>query len=111
MPAVESRSWSHPQEPTTEEWWADVVADPRAQLRKRRSSELAIERTFYRLADEPRATILVAGSKPSFIGVRLDVWQLRWLHQWTPHTRRGSSPSASANVFATMSQCASLSPV
>jgi hypothetical protein len=28
--AVENRSWSHPQEPTTEEWWADVLADPRA---------------------------------------------------------------------------------
>src|SRR5262245_18602332 len=27
--AVESHSWSHPQEPTTEEWWADVLADPR----------------------------------------------------------------------------------
>ena len=29
--AVESRSWSHPQEPTGEEWWADVLADPRAR--------------------------------------------------------------------------------
>ena len=28
--AVEHRSWSHPQEPTGEEWWADVLADPRA---------------------------------------------------------------------------------
>jgi hypothetical protein len=28
--AVESRSWSHPQEPTTEEWWARVafLSDP-----------------------------------------------------------------------------------
>jgi hypothetical protein len=41
--AVESRSWSHPQEPTTEEWWADVLADPRARIR-RRSSEVAVER-------------------------------------------------------------------
>jgi hypothetical protein len=23
--AVERRSWSHPQEPSTEEWWADVL--------------------------------------------------------------------------------------
>jgi hypothetical protein len=61
--AVDSRSWSHPQEPTTEEWWADVLADPRARLQKRRSSEVAIERTFYRLADEPREVILVACSK------------------------------------------------
>src|SRR5215831_802507 len=61
--AVESRSWSHPQEPTTEEWWADVLADPRAQIRKRRSSERAVEHRFYRLADEPHAIIVVACSK------------------------------------------------
>jgi hypothetical protein len=63
--AIESRSWSHPQEPATEEWWADVLADPRAQIRKRkrRGSEQAVSRTFYRLADEPRDTILVAYSK------------------------------------------------
>jgi hypothetical protein len=61
--AVESRSWSHPQEPTTEEWWADVLADPRARIPKRRSSERAVEHTFYRLADEPREIILVACSK------------------------------------------------
>jgi hypothetical protein len=51
--AVEDRSWLHPQEPTTEEWWADVLADPRARVPKRRSSEEAVERTFYRLGDEP----------------------------------------------------------
>ena len=28
--AVERGSWSHPQEPTGDEWWADVLADPRA---------------------------------------------------------------------------------
>jgi hypothetical protein len=61
--AVEDRSWLHPQEPTTEEWWADVLADPRARIQKRRSSEVAVERTFYRLADEPREVILVACSK------------------------------------------------
>ena len=61
--AVESRSWSHPQEPTTEEWWADVLADSRAQTRKPCGSEHAVPRTFYRLADEPRDTILVACSK------------------------------------------------
>jgi len=61
--AVESRSWSYPQEPVTEEWWADVLADPRAQIRKRRSSDLAVAQTFYRLADELRDTILVACSK------------------------------------------------
>jgi hypothetical protein len=33
--AVEYHSWSHPQEPTGEEWWADVLADPRARKRER----------------------------------------------------------------------------
>jgi hypothetical protein len=61
--AVESPSWSHPQEPTTEEWWADVLADPRPQIRRRRTSEQPVERTFYRLADEPREVILIACSK------------------------------------------------
>jgi hypothetical protein len=60
--AVERRSWSHPQEPTTEEWWADVLADPRARRRERRT-DLAVKRAFYRLADEVRDTILVACSK------------------------------------------------
>jgi hypothetical protein len=32
--AVENRSWSHPQEPTTEEWWADVLADQAGSLRR-----------------------------------------------------------------------------
>jgi hypothetical protein len=61
--AVESRSWSHPQEPATEEWWADVLADPRARRRERRASDLPVRRAFYTLADEPHATILVACSK------------------------------------------------
>ena len=60
--AVESRSWSHPQEPTTEEWWADVLADPRARKRERRT-DLAVKQAFYRLADEKRETILIACSK------------------------------------------------
>jgi hypothetical protein len=60
--AVERRSWAHPQEATTEEWWADVLADRRARITKRRSKYTA-KLTFYRLADEPRDTILVACSK------------------------------------------------
>jgi hypothetical protein len=60
--AVERRSWAHPQEPTGEEWWADVLADPRARKRERRT-DLAVKRAFYRLADETRETILVACSK------------------------------------------------
>ena len=39
--AVERRSWAHPQEPTSEEWWADVLADPRARQRER-CTDLAV---------------------------------------------------------------------
>jgi hypothetical protein len=60
--AVDRRSWSHPQEPTGEEWWADVLADPRARKRERRT-DLAVKQAFYRLADEKREIILVACSK------------------------------------------------
>jgi hypothetical protein len=60
--AVERCSWSHPQEPTGEEWWADVLADPRARKRERRT-DLAVKQAFYRLADEKRDIILVACSK------------------------------------------------
>jgi hypothetical protein len=60
--AVERRSWAHPQEPTGEDWWADVLADPRARKRERRT-DLAVKQAFYRLADEKRETILVACSK------------------------------------------------
>jgi hypothetical protein len=61
LDAVERRSWAHPQEPTTEEWWADVLADPRARITKRRN--YTAKHTFYRLADELRDIILVACSK------------------------------------------------
>jgi hypothetical protein len=60
--AVEHRSWSHPQELTGEEWRADVLADPRARNRERRT-DLAVKRAYYRLADEKREIILVACSK------------------------------------------------
>jgi hypothetical protein len=60
--AVGRRSWSHPQEPTGEEWWADVLADPRARKRERRT-DLAVKQAYYRLADEKREIILVACSK------------------------------------------------
>src|SRR5262249_42800395 len=60
--AVERRSWSHPQEPTGEEWWADVFADPCARKRER-PTDLAVKRTFYRRGDEKREIILVACSK------------------------------------------------
>src|SRR5262245_56523919 len=85
--AVESRSWSHPQEPTTEEWWADVLADPRAQIRKRRSSDLAVAQTFYRLADELRDIILVACSKCEWKAA----WRRRVVQRPT-HARHPARP-------------------
>jgi hypothetical protein len=59
--AVERRSWSHPAEPVTEEWWADVLADPRARRRQRHDS--SVRRSHYTLADESRAVVLVACDK------------------------------------------------
>jgi hypothetical protein len=60
--ALTRRSWWHPLEHTGEEWWADVLADPRA----RRVAKVAPSRgaiTICRLRDEPHATILVACTK------------------------------------------------
>src|SRR6476661_9586679 len=57
--ALSGRSWSHPLEYAGEEWWADVLADPRARRREHRESDLPLRRAFYRLADEPREIILV----------------------------------------------------
>src|SRR5256886_11388971 len=65
--AVKRRSWSHPQEPTGEEWWADVLADPRARKRERRT-DLIVKQAFYRLAHERRAIILVACGKSDWGG-------------------------------------------
>jgi hypothetical protein len=60
--AVGRRSWSHPQEPTGEDWWADVLADPRARKRNWRIDK-AVRQDSYRLSDELRPVILVACSK------------------------------------------------
>jgi hypothetical protein len=60
--AVDRRSWSHPQESTGEDWWADVLADPRARRRKRRVG-MAFTQAAYRLSDEQQATILVECTK------------------------------------------------
>jgi hypothetical protein len=56
------RSWSDPLEHTGEEWWADVLSDPRA----RRAARIAPSRgaiTVYRLRDEPHESILIACTK------------------------------------------------
>ena len=60
--AVERRSWWHPQEPAGEEWWADVLADPRARTRSG-LRDFKTRPVFYRLRDEPHATILLACNK------------------------------------------------
>jgi hypothetical protein len=60
--ALARRSRVHPSEHTGEEWWADVLADPRA----RRAARVAPSRgaiTVYRLRDEPHASILIACTK------------------------------------------------
>jgi hypothetical protein len=60
--ALTHRSWSHPLEHTGEEWWADVLSDPRA----RRAARVAPSRgaiTVYRLHDEPHLSILIACTK------------------------------------------------
>jgi hypothetical protein len=60
--ALTHRSWSHPLEQTGEEWWADVLSDPRA----RRATCVAPSRgaiAVYRLCDEPHLSILIACTK------------------------------------------------
>ena len=47
------------------EWWADVLADPRAR-RQTRGSQYHGALTIYRLRDEPSAIILVACTKCDF---------------------------------------------
>ena len=60
--ALALQSWSHPLESTGEDWWADVLADPRAR-RIARGAPGRGAITIYRLRDEQRATILVSCSK------------------------------------------------
>jgi hypothetical protein len=60
--ALSRRSWSHPLEYAGEEWWADVLADPRAR-RQTRGSHSRGALNIYRLRDEPREIILVGCAK------------------------------------------------
>jgi hypothetical protein len=65
---VAGRSWSTSHEPTSENWWADVLADPRARIRRqqhgyRRDGHRTAQKAFYRITDEPRPIIEVACSK------------------------------------------------
>ena len=63
--ALSGRSWSHPLEYAGEEWWADVLADPRAR-RQARGSHSRGALNIYRLRDEPRA--IIWWPAPSAIG-------------------------------------------
>ena len=71
---VANRSWSTSQEPTTEHWWADVLADPRARIRQQplglygRDSKRTAQKSHYRLADEPSPLIEVSCSKCEWKG-------------------------------------------
>ena len=74
--AVGRRSWAHPQKPTSDEWWADVLADPRARKRERRT-DLAVKQASSRRMVQTTpcptcSTILphrvAAGSTPIGIG-------------------------------------------
>ena len=60
---LSGRSWSHPLEYAGEEWWADVLADPRARTAKATVRAITAKAHVLRLADEPREIILVACSK------------------------------------------------
>jgi len=71
---VATRPWSTSQEATTEHWWADVLADPRARIRRRprgfygRDGRRTARKSYYRLADEPSPVIEVACSKCEWKG-------------------------------------------
>ena len=61
--AVAARSWSTSHEPVTEAWWADVLADPRARIRRQSRPGRTSQKAYHRLADEPRPIIEVACAK------------------------------------------------
>jgi hypothetical protein len=77
--AVVQRSWSHPQEDSSDDWWADVLADPRAR-RPTRGNHSRGAINIYRLRDEPHAIILVACTKCD------------WKAAYSPAMRIKSSP-------------------
>ena len=66
---IATKSWSTSQEPTSEHWWADVLADPRARIWRQargfygRDGRRTAQKSCYRLADDPSPAIEVACSK------------------------------------------------
>src|SRR5438552_890695 len=71
---VAARQWSTSQEATTEYWWADVLANPHAWIRRGRrgfydrEGRQTAQKSHYRLADEPSPLIEVACSKCEWKG-------------------------------------------
>jgi hypothetical protein len=65
--AIVQRSWSHPQEDSSDDWWADVLADPRARRPTRAQSGGTM--AIYRLRDEGAQPFSLPA--PSAIGRRL----------------------------------------
>ena len=71
---IATKSWSTSQEPTSEHWWADVLADPRARIWRQargfygRDGRRTAQKSHYRLADEPSPVIEVACSKCEWKG-------------------------------------------
>jgi hypothetical protein len=71
---IATKSWSTSQESTTEHWWADVLADPRARIRRQprglygRDSKRTARKSHYRLADESSPLIEVFCSKCEWKG-------------------------------------------
>ena len=70
---VTARPWSTSQEATSEHWWADVLADPRARWRQARGfygrdGRRTAQKSHYRLADEPSPLIEVSCSKCEWKG-------------------------------------------
>src|SRR6202047_2268123 len=62
---IAARSWSTSQEPTSEHWWADILADPRPRIWRQargfygRDGRRTAQKSHYRLADEPSPLIEV----------------------------------------------------
>jgi hypothetical protein len=71
---IATKSWSTSQEPTSEHWWADVLADPRARIWRQargsygRDGGRTAQKSHYRLADEPSLLIEVSCSKCEWKG-------------------------------------------
>jgi hypothetical protein len=60
---VATRSWSSSQEPITEAWWADVLADPRSRIL--RESAMAAGDNLWLASGEDAMTVVLHDVLPS----------------------------------------------